>query len=203
MGIDKGRLALIHGLSLLTLVAAGLGPARAVEAVSVRTEAQAIDLTDVAEHHRTDRDRLLVTAAPGPDGIARRMDVRAREGNTHWAVFALALWGDEQVERLIVVPRDRTFASGIFPPRLGPSRIAGITSSGERPEREDSAAADIFRITLDPGSVTTFVLELRADKLGQLYRWEGEAYRAQADIVTLYQGLALGIGNLLKPVRWR
>ena len=98
---------------------------------------------------------------PGPDGIIRRMDVRAREGNTNWAVFALANSGDEQIERLIVVPHYRMVGSGVFWPDLGLSRVASITSSGERPDRQDSATADIFRITLDPGSVMTYVLELR------------------------------------------
>ena len=77
-------------------------PVLAVEAINVTTDAPAIDLTDAAERHRTEGDRILVSAAPGPDGIIRRMDVRAREGNTNWAVFALVNSGNEQIERLIV-----------------------------------------------------------------------------------------------------
>jgi hypothetical protein len=90
-----------------------------------------------------------VSAAPGADGIVRRMQQPAREGSTNWAVFALANSGDEQIERLIVVPHYRMVGSGVFWPDLGLSRVASITSSGERPERQDSATADIFRITLD------------------------------------------------------
>ncbi len=116
--------------AMLTMLVVGLTPARAVEAINVRTDAQAIDLTDAAEHHRTETDRLLVSAAPGPDGIIRRMDVRAREGNTNWAVFALANSGDEQIERLIVVPHYRMVGPGVFLPDLGLSRVANITSSG-------------------------------------------------------------------------
>jgi len=181
----------------LTVLAVGLAPARAVEAINVRTDAQAIDLTDSAERHRTEADRLLVSAAPGPDGIIRRMDVRAREGNTNWAVFALANSGDEQIERLIVVPHYRMVGSGVFWPDLGRSRVASITSSGERPERQDSATADIFRITLDPGSVMTYVLELRTDKLNQLYLWQPEAYKDKVNSLTLYHGIVIGIAGLL------
>jgi diguanylate cyclase (GGDEF)-like protein/PAS domain S-box-containing protein len=181
----------------LTVLAAGLSPARAVEAINLRTDAQAIDLTDSAERHRTEADRLLVSAAPGPDGIIRRMDVRAREGNTNWAVFALANSGDEQIERLIVVPHYRMVGSGVFWPDLGRSRVASITSSGERPERQDSATADIFRITLDPGSVMTYVLELRTDKLNQLYLWQPEAYKDKVNSLTLYHGIVIGIAGLL------
>ncbi|MCC6780856.1 MAG: EAL domain-containing protein [Hyphomicrobiales bacterium] len=183
--------------AVLALLALGLSPARAVEAISVRTDAQAIDLTDAAERHRTEGDRILVSAAPGPDGIIRRMDVRAREGNTNWAVFALANPGDEQIERLIVVPHYRMVGSGVFWPDLGRSRVASITSSGERPEPQDSATADIFRITLDPGAVMTYVLELRTDKLNQLYLWEPEAYKDKVNSLTLYHGIVIGIAGLL------
>jgi diguanylate cyclase (GGDEF)-like protein/PAS domain S-box-containing protein len=182
---------------MLTVVVVGLSPARAVEAINVRTDAPAIDVTDAAERQRTDTDRLLVSAAPGPDGIIRRMDVRAREGNTNWAVFALANSGDEQIERLIVVPHYRMVGSGVFWPDLGRSRVASITSSGERPDRQDSATADIFRITLDPGSVMTYVLELRTDKLNQLYLWEPEAYKDKVNSITLYHGIVIGIAGLL------
>jgi diguanylate cyclase (GGDEF)-like protein/PAS domain S-box-containing protein len=182
---------------LLTTVVVGLAPARAVEAINVRTESQAVDLTDAAERHRTEGDRILVSAAPGPDGIIRRMDVRAREGNTYWAVFALSNTGNDQIERLIVVPHYRMVGSGVFWPDLGRSRVASITSSGERPERQDSATADIFRITLDPGSVMTYVLELRTDKLNQLYLWEPEAYKDKVNSLTLYHGIVIGIAGLL------
>jgi diguanylate cyclase (GGDEF)-like protein/PAS domain S-box-containing protein len=182
---------------MLAVLSAGGSPLHAVEAVSVRSDAAAIDLTDSAERHRTDSDRILVSAAPGPDGIIRRMDVRAREGNNNWAVFALANSGDEQIERLIVVPHYRMVGSGVFWPDLGTSRVASITSSGERPERQDSATADIFRVTLDPGSVMTYVLELRTDKINQLYLWEPETYKDKVNSITLYHGIVIGIAGLL------
>jgi diguanylate cyclase (GGDEF)-like protein/PAS domain S-box-containing protein len=197
--LEGRRLVLVRAsfAAILALMALGPAPARAVEAISVRTDAQAIDLTDAAERQRSDNDRILVSAAPGPDGIIRRMDVRAREGNTNWAVFALANPGDEQIERLIVVPHYRMVGSGVFWPDLGRSRVASITSSGERPDRQDSATADIFRITLDPGAVMTYVLELRTDKLNQLYLWEPEAYKDKVNSITLYHGIVIGIAGLL------
>ena len=120
-------------LAILLIVLAGALPARAVEAVNVRNDAAAIDLTAAVERHRTEADRILVSTAPGPDGIVQRMDVRAREGNTNWAVFALANSGDEQIDRLIVVPHYRMVGSGLLWPDLGLSRVVTITSSGERP----------------------------------------------------------------------
>jgi len=172
--------------------------ARAVEAVNVRLDAAAIDLTSAVEAQKTDGDRIQVSTAPGPDGIVRRIEVRAREGNTNWAVFALTNNSDEQIDRLIVVPHYRMVGSGLFWPDLGLSRIAAITpSSGDRPVRQEGNTADIFRITLDPGTVITFVAELRTDKLPQIYLWEPDAYKDKVNSFTLYYGIVIGIAGLL------
>lgn len=183
-------------LGLMILVAAL--PARALDAVSVRGDAPAIDLTGVLEHQRSDADRIQVSTAPGTDGIVRRIEVRAREGGQNWVVFALANNTDDQLDRLIVAPHYRIVSSGLLWPDLGLSRIATITpSTGDRPERQESPTADVFRVTLDPGAVITFVAELRTDKLPQLYLWEPEAYKDKVNSFTLYQGIVIGISGLL------
>ncbi|MFL5030431.1 MAG: PAS domain-containing protein, partial [Xanthobacteraceae bacterium] len=172
--------------------------ARAVEAVNVRLDAPAIDLTDVVERQRTENDRIQVSTAPGPDGIVRRIEVRSRESSTNWAVVALANNSDEQIERLLVAPHYRLVDSGLLWPDLGLSRIVNMTpSSGDRPDREDNASADIYRLTLDPGTVITYVMELRTDKLPQLYLWEPNAYKDKVNSFTLYYGIVIGIAGLL------
>ena len=181
----------------LQAVVFGVLPARAVEPVNVRTDAAAIDLTAAVERQRTDSDRILVSTAPGADGIVQRMDVRAREGNTSWAVFALANSGNEQIDRLIVIPHYRLVGSGLLWPDLGLSRVVTVTSSGERPERQENAHADIFRITLDPGAVMTYVAELRTNNLTQIYLWEPDAYKDKVNSITLYYGIVIGISGLL------
>src|SRR5262249_2904244 len=134
----------------------------------------------------------------GPDGIVRRIEVRAREGNINWAVFALTNNSDEQIDRLIVVPHYRMVGSGLFWPDLGLSRVAAITpSTGDRPVRQEGSTADIFRITLDPGTVITFVAELRTDRLPQIYLWEPDAYKDKVNSFTLYYGIVIGIAGLL------
>jgi diguanylate cyclase (GGDEF)-like protein/PAS domain S-box-containing protein len=176
-------------------------PARAVDAVSVRSDAPAIDLTAILDHQHSETDRIQVSTAPGTDGIVRRVEVRAREGGQNWVVFALANNTDDQLDRLIVAPHYRIVSSGLLWPDLGLSRIATITpSTGDRPERQDNATADIFRITLDPGAVITFVAELRTDKLPQLYLWEPDAYKDKVNSFTLYQGIVIGISGLLALV---
>ena len=53
-------------LALLAVGMLGLSPARAVEAVNVRIDAPAIDLTDAVERHRTDADRSWSRPRPAP-----------------------------------------------------------------------------------------------------------------------------------------
>ncbi len=191
----RGVTAAVLALAVALLAAP---TARAVEAVNVRLDAAAIDLTAATELQKTESDRTQVSTAPGPDGIVRRIEVRAREANTNWAVFALTNNSDEQIDRLIVVPHYRMVGSGLFWPDLGLSRIASITpSSGDRPLRQESTTADIFRVTLDPGTVITFVAELRTDKFPQIYLWEPDAYKDKVNSFTLYYGIVIGIAGLL------
>jgi diguanylate cyclase (GGDEF)-like protein/PAS domain S-box-containing protein len=189
------RVALLAAAIVMSFAGA---PVHAVEAVNVRLDAPAIDLGEAVERQTTEGDRIQVSTAPGTDGIIRRIEVRSREAGTNWAVFALANSSDEQIDRLIVVPHYQMAGSGLLWPDLGLSRVVTLTpSSGDRPDRQESATADIFRITLDPGTVITFVAELRTNKLPQIYLWEPEAYKDKVNSFTLYHGIVIGIAGLL------
>ena len=133
LGLTVRLRAIAATLTLAALVLAAPA-ARAVEAVNVRIEGTAIDLTAATELQKTATDRIQVSTAPGADSIVRRIEVRARDGGTNWAVFALTNNSDEQIDRLIVVPHYRMVGSGLFWPDLGLSRIVTITpSTGDRP----------------------------------------------------------------------
>jgi diguanylate cyclase (GGDEF)-like protein/PAS domain S-box-containing protein len=192
------HLRAVLAVAILLAVALGAGVARAVEAINVRIDASAIDLTEALERPRSETARIQVSTAPAADGIIRRMEVPATEAGNNWAVFALANNSDEQIDRLIVAPHYRMVGSGLLWPDLGLSRIVSITpSSGDRPERQENPGADIFRVTLDPGTVITYVVELRTDKLPQLYLWEPDAYKDKVNSFTLYHGIVIGIAGLL------
>jgi diguanylate cyclase (GGDEF)-like protein/PAS domain S-box-containing protein len=193
-----GAAVLRISLAVIVAVLTGMSAANALEAVNVRTDAAAIDLTDAVEYQHSDSDRIQVSTAPGADAIVRRIEVHARGAGKYWAVFALANNGDEQIDRLIVAPHYRMVGSGLIWPDLGLSRIVYITpSSGDPPERQDNANADVFRVTLDPGTVITFITELRTPRLPQLYLWEPDAYKDKVNSLTLYQGIVIGIAGLL------
>jgi len=186
----------------LAIVAAALpqAGARALDGIPVPLDGRTLDLTTQVQIYREPDDRIQVSTAPGPDGIVRRIEVRSQEssGSSNWAVFALANNGDEQIDRLLVSPHFRLAGSGLFWPDLGASRIANITpSQGFAPDRQPSQEADVFRITLDPGAVVTYVAELRTDELPQLYLWDGDAYKDAVNSYSLYRGIVLGISGLL------
>ncbi|HEY8565530.1 MAG TPA: EAL domain-containing protein [Beijerinckiaceae bacterium] len=186
-------------LALVTLLALSV-PARAVEAVRVSPDATAIDLTPAIERYRSDGDEIRISTAPGRDGIVRRIAVKARESGTQpdWMVFALTNDTDEQIDRLLVAPHFRLVGSGVVWPDLGSTRVAAITASeGIRPEREESADADTFLITLDPGTTVTFVAELRTPNVPQIYLWDQDAYKEKQNGLTLYKGIIIGIAGLL------
>jgi diguanylate cyclase (GGDEF)-like protein/PAS domain S-box-containing protein len=83
-------------------------------------------------------------------------------------------------------------------PDLGGSRIAAITASqGIRPEREESTEADVFLMTLDPGTTVTFVAELKTPNVPQIYLWDTDSYRKKTTGLTLYKGIIIGIAGLL------
>ncbi|MCS0503875.1 EAL domain-containing protein [Ancylobacter sp. GSK1Z-4-2] len=176
-------------------------PSFALEAVAIRLDAAVVDLAPAIERRTSDNDRIQVSTVPGADGIVRRIEVRAvapGPNGSKWAVFALANNTDEQVDRLIVAPHYRMVGSGVLWPDLGDRRIINITASqGFRPERQNDPDADVFLITLDPGTTVTLVAELGDADLPQLYLWEPEAYKDKVNSFTLYNGIVIGIAGLL------
>ncbi|MEJ8571764.1 EAL domain-containing protein [Microbaculum marinum] len=198
IGGHLGRLA--AALLGLVVLALAVLPAHALEAIPVPLDSSAIDLTESVDLYLRYGDRIQISTAPDAEGFVRRIEVRSREpGHTaSWAVFALRNDSDEQIDRLLVAPYFRMVGSGIVRPDLGQSRISAITpSQGFRPDREDSHDADIYLITLDPGAVVTYVVELAGDSIPQLRLWQPDAYKENVNSFTLYQGMVIGIAGLL------
>ncbi|SCM76661.1 Diguanylate cyclase/phosphodiesterase with PAS/PAC-like protein [uncultured Pleomorphomonas sp.] len=187
---------------LLLVFAAGFTPhlARAAEPILVEPDVKALDLTHAVEYRRDAGNSIQVSTAPGPDGVVRRIEVRAKgiDPNPSWVVFSLSNQSDLQLDRLIVAPHFHLVGSRVMWPDLGASRIAAITpSSGFAPERQTSQDSDVFLVTLDPGTVVTFVVELRTRDLPQIGLWEPNAYKDSVNAYTLYRGIVLGISGLL------
>jgi diguanylate cyclase (GGDEF)-like protein/PAS domain S-box-containing protein len=183
--------------TMLLLIA---GMADAAEPVKISRDDTALDLTATTEIYTNQGEAFQVSTAAGADGIRRRIEVRSTSPNHQgdWAVFALANVSEEQLERVIVAPHFRLVNSKVFWPDLGSQRIVAITpSEGFALDRQPSDEADVFRITLNPGAVVTFVAELSSPNLPQLYLWEPNAYKDTVNAFTLYRGIVLGIAGLL------
>ena len=172
----------------------------ALEVVEVAKDQPAIDLTRSFEVKEGTGRTIQIQAAPDANGVVNRIEVRASDERStdKWITFALANNTDEQLDRLLVAPHFRLVNSGFYWPDLGHKRIAAITpSEGFTLDRQPDSEADIFRITLDPGSVVTFVAELSHDEIPQLTLWEPDAYKDAINSYTLYEGIVLGIAGLL------
>ncbi|MFN7011323.1 MAG: EAL domain-containing protein [Allorhizobium sp.] len=193
-------LAAALAAAMLAFVGLFSSLALAAEPVKIARDDTALDLTATTEIYANQGDAFQVSTAAGADGIRRRIEVRA-SSPTHqgdWAVFALANVSEEQLERVIVAPHFRLAGSRMFWPDLGSQRIIAITpSEGFALDRVPSPDADVFRITLNPGSVITFVAELTTPQLPQIYLWEPDAYKDTVNAFTLYRGIVLGIAGLL------
>jgi len=175
-------------------------PAYAVEPIKISRDDVALDLSRAVQIYRSKGDSFQVSTAPGADGIVRRIEVEAKDKHASgdWAVFALANTTDQQIDRLIVAPHYRLAGSGIIWPDLGTKRIAAITpSEGFALDRQASPDSDVFLVTLNPGSVVTFVAELTAPTLPQIYLWAPGAYKDTVNSYTLYRGIVIGISGLL------
>ncbi|WP_068318558.1 EAL domain-containing protein [Polycladidibacter hongkongensis] len=191
------KLALALAVVFLAMIATGRS--WALEPIVVPKNLDALDMTQVIEMHRTPSASLQVSTAPDASGIVRRIEVRSASGEKHeWAVFALTNPSNEQVDRLLVAPYYKMAGAGVFMPDLGNRRILSITpSQGIPPKRETSTRADVFRITLDPGAVVTYVAELEVDSLPELRLWKPEPYKDNINAYTLFHGIVLGIAGLL------
>ncbi len=174
--------------------------ALAIEPIKISRDDVALDLSKAVEIHRGQGDVFQVSTAPDIDGIVRRIEVEAQDARStgDWAVFALANTTDQQLDRLIVAPHFRLVGSGLFWPDLGSQRIAAITpSAGFTLDRQESPDADEFLVTLNPGSVVTFVAELSSPNLPQIYLWDPAAYKDTVNAYTLFRGIVIGIAGLL------
>ena len=191
-------LARLFGFVVL-LVSLRRSAARRFAVSRCSVDSDAIDLTRAVEHYSAQGDRIQVSTAPGPDEIVRRIEV-ARSRPAQSVVDRVR--ADQQFRRT-ADPADRRahfrfVGSGVVWPDLGSSHITTITASqGQAPEREDNAEADVFRLTLDPGTTVTYVAELRTPTLPQLYLWEPDAYKDKSTSLTLYEGILIGIAGLL------
>ena len=177
-----------------------LGAANALKAIEIDPELERIDITGLGEAYEGRGDNLRLETAPGADGTAGPMSVRAITPGTSpsWFVFALSNPTDKPIERWLVADRYSAVGSGIVWPGLDARRIDAVTPSlGYVPERIKNDRADVFRLSVEPGQTVTFVAELFSDRFTRLYLWKAVEYEQRARDRQLFNGILLGITGLL------
>ncbi|XCD88046.1 EAL domain-containing protein [Candidatus Liberibacter asiaticus] len=191
---EKAFLILV--LFLLWMVS----PSFAIEPINISSSDRVLDLTSITRIYVNQGEDFQVFTAADIDGISRRIEVSASSirHRGDWAVFALANTSDSQLERLIVVPHYRLVGSNFFSPDLGSRRIISVTpSEGFSLDRIPNSDSDVFRITINPGAVVTFIMEISTPNLPQIYLWEPNFYKDTVNSFTLYRGIIIGVASLL------
>jgi len=177
----------------------GLSQARALEPIDIDPEKDRIDVTALGELYEGRGDKLQIETAAGADGIVGRMAVSATTTGTNpnWIVFALKNSTEKPIVRWITAQRYTLTGSRVFWPDLDSGRIVAITPSlGFRPERIPDDRADIFRLTIEPGAIITFIAEMSSVQVPRLNLWKAEAYERQLKDKMLFNGILLGIIGL-------
>jgi diguanylate cyclase (GGDEF)-like protein/PAS domain S-box-containing protein len=187
--------------TIIIFVAFFAASARAVEPIVIRPADEKIDITLLGEFYDRRGDKLSVETAPSADGIAGRMTVSAKTPGTNpsWMVFALSNPADKTITRWLTAQRYDIVGSHVLKPDLDAPRITNVTPSlGFRPERvEDYDYLDIYRISIEPGTTVTFIVELASASVPRLYLTSPASFGKRQRDLSLFHGILLGITGLL------
>ncbi len=115
-----------------------------------------------------------------------------------WAVFTLHNPTAEPQELVIAAAHQRFVGSRVLWPRPEGSRIVGLVAAeGHSVQPLASLGADAYALTLPPGDMSSYVLEVSVTGLDSLSLWRRAAFHAAADQYAVFRGMVLGIAMLL------
>ena len=176
-------------------------PSRAVEPIVIGSDDEKIDITLLGEFYERRGDKLSVETAASADGIAGRMTVTAKTPGTNpsWVVFALSNPTDKHVVRFLTAQRYDIVGSRVTKPDLDAPRISNVTPSlGFRPERNDDYEhLDIYRLSIEPGTTVTFIVELASASVPRLYLTSPANFGKRMRESALFRGILLGITGII------
>jgi diguanylate cyclase (GGDEF)-like protein/PAS domain S-box-containing protein len=115
-----------------------------------------------------------------------------------WAVFTLDNQTAEPQELVIAASHQLFVGSRVLWPRPEGSRIVSLVSADGSPVQPlASPGADAYALTLPPGAMISYVLEVSVTGLDSLSLWRRAAFHAAADQQGVFRGMVLGIAMLL------
>ncbi len=175
--------------------------ALAVEPIVISPTDERIDVTLLGEFYDRRGDKLSVDTAAGTDGIAARMTVSAKTPGTNpsWVVFALSNPTDKPIMRWLTAQKYDIVASRVLKPDLDAPRITNVTPSlGFKPERNDDYDhLDIYRLSIEPGTTVTFIVELASASVPRLFLSSPSSFGKKQRDINLFHGILLGVTGLL------
>ena len=175
--------------------------ALAVEPIVIGPGDEKIDITLLGEFYERRGDKLSVETAPSADGIVGRMTVSAKTPGTNpsWIVFALSNPTDKTIMRWLTAQKYDIVGSRVLKPDLDAPRITNVTPSlGFRPERNDDYDhLDIYRLSIEPGTTVTFIVELASASVPRLFLASPASFGKKQRDISLFHGILLGITGIL------
>jgi diguanylate cyclase (GGDEF)-like protein/PAS domain S-box-containing protein len=194
--------AILAVAATLFLALAGFSTyAFAVEPIVIGPTDEKIDITLLGEFYERRGDKLSVETAVTPEGIAARMNVSAKTPGTNpsWVVFALSNPTDKPIMRWLTAQKYDIVGSRVFKPDLDAPRITNVTPSlGFRPERnEDYDHLDIYRLSIEPGTTVTYIVELASASVPRLFLSSPSSFGKRQRDISLFHGILLGVTGLL------
>ena len=194
--------AILAVIAVLFLALAGFNTkALAVEPIVIGPGDEKIDITLLGEFYERRGDKLSVETAPSADGIVGRMTVSAKTPGTNpsWIVFALSNPTDKTIMRWLTAQKYDIVGSRVLKPDLDAPRITNVTPSlGFRPERNDDYDhLDIYRLSIEPGTTVTFIVELASASVPRLFLASPASFGKKQSDISLFHGILLGITGIL------
>ncbi|HUF44280.1 MAG TPA: EAL domain-containing protein, partial [Aestuariivirgaceae bacterium] len=170
------------------------------EPIDVGFEQARIDLLPLAEVVQGISAQATIEL-PSTGGTPRQaisLNARGPGPLYRWAVFTLHNPEAFAQELVLAVPHQRFIASQVLWPLPEGSRVVGLASSNGRAiEPLASPGSDAFALTVPPGAMISYVLEVSATGLDGLSLWRRGAFHAMADRYAFFRGMVLGISILL------
>ena len=194
--------AILAVIATLFLALAGFNTsALAVEPIVIGPGDEKIDITLLGEFYERRGDKLSVETAASAEVVAARMTVSAKTPGTNpsWVVFALSNPTDKPIMRWLTAQKYDIVASRVLKPDLDAPRITNVTPSlGFRPERnEDYDHLDIYRLSIEPGTTVTFIVELASASVPRLFLSSPASFGKRQRDISLFHGILLGVTGLL------
>jgi len=177
----------------------GSAIAHAQEVITLPVANDAINLSTIGQRYESADPNLEIEVLSADAKQREQLSVKALSQRVpyKWLTFTLANTTGETIKPLIVVPKRGFVGTGLIWPLIGGQTVLSITaSSGAEPERV-LGRPGVFRLSVGPQRVVTYVVEINGNWPPRLGLWNERAYKFHLENRSLYRGFLLGLIGLI------